>query len=499
MSGRILRRLATNTGIATIGRAAELVVIFLFSIYIARSVGPEQFGRFALVGVFVYYFGFLARAGLGPVTVREIARDPDEARRFLSHMISLRLLLGVIAYPLMIGVSHLLGYDGETLSLFYVFGLTLIAEALAGAVRTALMGREILSVPVTLDVLTSLTGAAVGGLLLASGHDLFTLMAGLTTVRFIMLGAWLGVAIRFRTGIRFRLDLEAWGRLLRQALPFTLISLMQQFNRGLSIFLLSVLPGPVNGMTASGHYAPASQVARFPIPLLSRTRMAIIPTVAANLDNHQVIRQAFEWATRLLFLLVSVPLAIAAWHFGGPVMELLFGPQYRDSAPLFALLGLAYALQAVLIPMISFISATRDISRLVPFVAIPVATNLALALWLIPTHGAWGAALAVLLSKMVNVVVVGWSFRTIFPVRPRWKNFSGTLAMGLGLFAAAGLVGSTIDSLAWQVVVSVALYLAVVGIWGRRALRRYRHLAQEVRRQKKGEEARNGLLGESAE
>jgi O-antigen/teichoic acid export membrane protein len=71
--------------------------------WIARYLGPEQFGLLSFATAFVGLFGAIAGLGLQGIVVRDIVRDPTGKEEALGTAAVLQLFGGVLAYGLILG------------------------------------------------------------------------------------------------------------------------------------------------------------------------------------------------------------------------------------------------------------------------------------------------------------------------------------------------------------------------------------------------------------
>ncbi|MDW8002825.1 MAG: flippase [Deltaproteobacteria bacterium] len=86
--------------------------------WIARYLGPEQFGLWNYAIAFTSLFSAFATLGLDGIVVRELVKYPEKTEELLGTAFVLRLIGGLIAFGLSIGGAFLLGNtDTLTLSL----------------------------------------------------------------------------------------------------------------------------------------------------------------------------------------------------------------------------------------------------------------------------------------------------------------------------------------------------------------------------------------------
>jgi O-antigen/teichoic acid export membrane protein len=120
LSGQILRRL--SWGVAD--QAVSSITNFAVSIYVARSLGAEQFGAFSLAYV-TYPFVLNASRGLAtdPLMVRFTAVDHRTWKRAVAQSGGLAAVVGIVSGLFVLAVAMLL--DGYARMAFLALGLSL--------------------------------------------------------------------------------------------------------------------------------------------------------------------------------------------------------------------------------------------------------------------------------------------------------------------------------------------------------------------------------------
>lgn len=76
------------------------------TIWLARYLGPEQFGLLNFAMAFVALFGAIATVGLNSVVVRDLVKFPQETSSILSTSILLQILGGLITFSLIVLAIH---------------------------------------------------------------------------------------------------------------------------------------------------------------------------------------------------------------------------------------------------------------------------------------------------------------------------------------------------------------------------------------------------------
>ena len=125
-----LQKIIGNIGWLFFDRAVRMVGGLFVGIWIARYLGPPQFGLFSYAIAFVSLFGALASLGLDGVVVRELVRHPDRRLEILGTALSLKLYAGTAAFITATSSMLLLHpKDAETLTLVSIISLGLVFQA----------------------------------------------------------------------------------------------------------------------------------------------------------------------------------------------------------------------------------------------------------------------------------------------------------------------------------------------------------------------------------
>lgn len=97
-----LHKALHNTGWLFADRMLRMGVGLLVSVWVARYLGPEQFGLMSYAIAFVALFGPIASLGLSGIVVRDIVNDPGAANNTLGTAMLLQLVGGLSALLLVV-------------------------------------------------------------------------------------------------------------------------------------------------------------------------------------------------------------------------------------------------------------------------------------------------------------------------------------------------------------------------------------------------------------
>jgi PST family polysaccharide transporter len=124
-------RLLANLNWLVADKLLRMVGGLFIGIWIARYLGPEQFGVLNYAVAFVALFGVVAKLGIDQIVVRDLIRLPQREEEILGTVFTLKLAAGLMILPLAI-LAAWASQDGDPLV------VVLVAVIAIGMVPNAL-------------------------------------------------------------------------------------------------------------------------------------------------------------------------------------------------------------------------------------------------------------------------------------------------------------------------------------------------------------------------
>lgn len=248
---------ARNYATLAIAEGVSKVLTFLAIAYLARVVGPANYGLVEFAASVLLVAGLIVDQGFGPYGAREIARNPQRTRELVAEITGARILLAVVAYALVLACAVLLsttaGRSPDVRSLLALYGLSLFA--LPFLLQWVFQGHELMRPVAVMQVIRQAAYALVIFAFLRNGADLrvaaFAEIAGVGAAALVGL-----VMFRRRFGNLPRPTLRFSRQLLTQGVP---IGLSQMFWT-LRMFGATVLLGLFTQGPDLGYFAAAMRL-----------------------------------------------------------------------------------------------------------------------------------------------------------------------------------------------------------------------------------------------
>jgi O-antigen/teichoic acid export membrane protein len=83
-----------NTSWMFISRVLCMGIAFITTIFVARKLGPENYGQLSYATSFVSIFSVLASLGIDSVLYRDILKNPDQKKKILGSALTIKLVAG---------------------------------------------------------------------------------------------------------------------------------------------------------------------------------------------------------------------------------------------------------------------------------------------------------------------------------------------------------------------------------------------------------------------
>ncbi len=112
-----------NIGWMFFAKIASMVISFATTAYIARNLGPTNYGQLSYALSFTGLFGFLASLGIEQIVYRDLIRYPEKRNEYMGSALVLRMVSSVIT--IMICVLSAVILSPKDVSLFLIFLVSL--------------------------------------------------------------------------------------------------------------------------------------------------------------------------------------------------------------------------------------------------------------------------------------------------------------------------------------------------------------------------------------
>lgn len=408
-----LLAILSNTGWLFADKILRMGVGLFVGVWIARYLGPEQYGLWNFAIAFVALFGAFATLGLDSIVVRELVKNPERQNELLGTAFTLKLTGALIALILAI-VSISLIRTGETLTLW------LVALSALGFVFQSVNVIDFYFQAKVKSRYTVYASNAAFILMTLVKIVLLTLSAPLIAFAFVGLGEIVLTGMFLLIVYKINhLNICDWNysnyiakNLVKSSWPLVFSSLaVAVFMRIDQIMLQYYL-----GSNAVGIYSAAVRISEVWYFLGSVVISSVAPAIyKAKKDNNDTYMAKLLHTYKILILL-SFSIIIPFSFLSSIIISALYGLQYYQASSvllihtwttLFVFIGLAQG--------IFWVSESLQKLSLISTV-IAASINIIMNFLLIPIYGPTGAAFATLVSYGIPTIFVPYFFKQSRPI-----------------------------------------------------------------------------------
>jgi len=404
-----IRKLRERTGLIKIfynigwqffDKVIRMALSLIVGIWVARYLGPSNFGILNYGIAFIALFMPFSTAGLDTVLVREIIKNPSDTKYLLGASFYLKIIFGITSYILSITISYLLNPDNylENLTVA-ILGIGLITQAF-DTIEYYLQSK----LNVKLSVI-----AKTSAFILVAGLRVVFILNESPLIYFICAGAIeLLIATLFLVIInRGPYNISTWkwssihgSKLLKDSWPLILSS----FAIMIYMRIDQIMINQMLGNSSVGIYSAAVRVSEVFYFIPMTISNSIFPKLV-QLKNAS--KELFAKRLSQFFILmtwVSICIALSVTVFADNIIAILYGPNFSESAKIlsiqtwagiFVFLGVAGG-QYLMIENLTKYAFYQTVTGAV--------VNVGLNLILIPAYGIIGSSIATVIAYSCSAV-----------------------------------------------------------------------------------------------
>jgi len=396
------KRYFVNTSWLFFERIIGMAVTFFVGVYVARYLGPANFGLLSYAGSFVGLFSAIAALGLDNIVVRELVKDEKRRDELLGTTFVLKVIGSIFVLTIIAIAVRFTNNDSFTNLLIFIIAIGTIFQSF-NVINFYFQAKVLSKYTVYAQVFTTILCAAIKLLLIYFNMGLiyFTIV---TLLQSIILASGLIVMYTKQKSslLKWSINYGLAKNLLKDSWPLILSGI------AISIYMKidQVMIKNMLNTEAVGNYAVAVRISEvwYFIP------MAITKSVFPAIINAKKISEKlyYERLQKLYDLMVwlAIGIALPIMLLSNNIIKLLFGIQYQEAAGVlriyvwagvFVFLGVASS-QYLIAENYTKISFLNSLTGAI--------VNVILNITLIPKFGIKGAAIATVISYFVSVFLI---------------------------------------------------------------------------------------------
>jgi O-antigen/teichoic acid export membrane protein len=397
-----VRRYAANLSWMFFGRLSTMAIGFLATMYIARSLGPLNYGELSYALSFTGLVGIIGSLGIEQLLYRELVMHPERRAASLGTALALRLSLGTLAFIIAFILGYLTAESSVSILAIAIIGTTYITGAL-NMLSMEFQADAKAKAPTIISIIVVLTMNTLKILVVAMGGGVLYLAATLAVEPILYGGAYIYLHNKhYRKINELRFDPEIAKIILVGAIPLAFVGAFNFISQRIDQIMINHMIDA----SSVGIYDAAVRLSEvwYFIPAIIAQGMFPAIANAKRVNSELYLKRAQKLALTLLAttILIALPVTVLA----KPLVEIVYGAKFLEAPTILSIYvwsNIGAALNLIIQQLLIIEKRHRAIAITTCAGAI---VNIGLNFILIPRIGPAGAAWASMISYLVPTLVL---------------------------------------------------------------------------------------------
>ena len=378
-------------------RILRITVGLFVSVWVAKYLGPKQFGFFSYTLSFVGLFAFIATISHNSIVVRELVKNPNYNDEIVSTAFWLRIMGAMLGILITLAVSiNLTSNDRFINILILIIASSTIFQSF-NVVDDYFQSKVMNKFVVITNVISLFLSSVIKIILILNDAPLIAFVWVVFFDNFILASGFIYFYIKLNSKFKIK-NLKFKSKtailLLKDSWPLMISSAAIMIH----IKVDQVIIKEILGLEAVGQYAAAAKVSEAWYFIPSVLTASFFPAIINAKKNNEDLYNSRLQKLYDIMVWIAIAIAIPMIFLSDWLIEILYGYQYSEAgnvlmihiwAGVFVSLGLASNSWLICEKLQKFLMVNTFIATI---------TNIGLNYILIPKFGIVGAAWATIIS-----------------------------------------------------------------------------------------------------
>jgi len=396
----LTKQIAKNTLYLGLGKVISTALGVLTVALLLRYLSPDDYGRYTTVLAFILLFGTFVDFGLNLTTTQDISLPDTDVARTLSSIFTLRVLINIALVLILPIILLAFPYEAEvknailissvlffTYSLFQVLASYFQKTLQAGKVAFAeLVGRIILLATTVLAIYFKFSFLEIMLTIVASSLAQFWMLLRFTAKEI---------------DLKFIIDVQIWKRIMGKTWPIALSVIFTTIYFKGDAIILSL----TRGYADVGIYGAAYKILEVLITVPILFMGLVLPYLSRSFaqKDTRAFNKAMQKAWDALCL-ITLPMVVGTIVLARPIMMIIAGEGYNDSAAVLRILIIASGIIFLGSLFTHAIVAVNQQKYMIKYYAIAAVLAVILYILYIPTYTYYAAACVTVLAEALIAI-----------------------------------------------------------------------------------------------
>lgn len=390
-----------NTGWMFVGQMSMILSLFI-NIWMARHLGPENFGIISYVFAFVGIFSFIANVGLYDILIRNLVEKPEDRDKLLGTASRILFTGGILAF-LISSFSAFIFETKPLIQLMIILYSTIFLWSPANVISAFFQSTVQAKHNAIAQIIQTLLTSSLKIFLLVTQQGVIWLIIAFAFD--YVLGSILYIYNYKRARLNFRLwffDKETARNLLSSSF-FIILSSAASY---LLLKIDQIMVKAYLGELSVGLYAAVVKISEIWYFIPGIICASLFPAIinAKKSDHNIYAGRLKKLLIFLAFMAVSIAFPITIGAFW--IINILYGAEYLASVPLLQIYIWSGVGLFLMTGINRYFMIENYLQSIFYYNLLAVITNIILNMILLPQIGLTGAAWATLISYIIGPIFI---------------------------------------------------------------------------------------------
>lgn len=416
--------------ISLISNISLTAVGFLSTMYFAHVLGAGTYGVYSL---FLAYYGvsnLLIDGGFGGAAVKRISEGKEQNEYFSAFVVIKLITLTIIISGLILILNNFPDINNYNILFWLIIALTI--SAFYGISTGGLYATGKVGIFQTGDLLNGISKVIIQVLAVFLGFEAAGLMGGFVA------GLLVGGIICFKY-----LDLHLAGfkiKHIKSLISFSMWIFLASAGAMVFSYADTIIIGYFMSTDDVGIYRIAFQFTTAATFVTMAMHTVLYPKISYWNANNMITKIEYSLSRAFTYsLILAIPVCIGGWILGDKMLYFFYGASFVAGASVLGILLIVQIVNVFMFLLSTSLNAVDKPKDTFKVTAIASTINIILDIILIPTIGIQGAAIATLVTMIVNSVLAYYALSKVIDVKIEKKQLINIIiaTSAMGIFIAA--------------------------------------------------------------
>lgn len=410
----------------SLGEAITLIIRFVFFVFVARSLGVLDYGKFSFALAFIALFSSFSDFGLSGITTREFSQDKERERHY-SSILSLKLFLGLGSSILIIIGSFFITHEPLIQKTIIILAFFSLFSGFGEIIFAFFRARKMMQYESIIKISQSVFISCVGITILYFFPSIINLSWAYFFSSLLFLFLLLFIFHSKVLQLKISLDRDIWKKFISMSWPIGLTSIFFVIYANINSIIMGYW-----GMTKEvGWYNAANKIAALAILPSTIVGKTFFPFLSEAFKNSkETFQKIWNLQTTIRFFFIF-PLIAYVLALAPEIVNFIYGSAFVNSIFCLQILIIKSGVVFLMQSLMPVLTASHNQKKLAGITMPTALFDIFLTIVLVNKFSLMGALFSTLITFVLLFLLSLLSvikFTTIKPFNiPVTSSFIGTI------------------------------------------------------------------------